>query len=432
MARRKEKRNRANGEGTLEKRGKYWLARWTVNGKHYSKSTHCSIRTDAEKKLAEFVRPFQISDEIEQLEFIKSKIAVKENQLEEINLEKYNCEITEIENKLDSIIRHTGEVTESTFDTYVSRLKSFLKWLNDSKHKITKVNEITEYIADDYLTHLSSKVSSTSWNFQVLLLKRIWNVCKFKNNVWNKFKLKRRVNNSERRELTLEEIKKIADYIKDDKEMTMLFMLGIYTGIRKGDLANLRWENIDYIRNEIKILPMKTKRNGKWIIVPIHKVLKDALLKFKKVDDEFVLPTIRNLYITQLLHHRIRRIFKACGITTSRKDEFGRNKTIVSFHSLRHTFVSIAANSGIPLLFVQQIVGHTNSDMTLKYYHQNSQQLQSAVASLPSIKFDDKNDIDNTRIKRTIRIDTDVYNMILENLEVGESIDQYLRRKLSR
>ena len=42
------KSNRANGQGTLEKRGKFYLARWTYQGKHFSKSTKCTDKKEAE------------------------------------------------------------------------------------------------------------------------------------------------------------------------------------------------------------------------------------------------------------------------------------------------------------------------------------------------------------------------------------------------
>ena len=54
-----------------------------------------------------------------------------------------------------------------------------------------------------------------------------------------------------------------------------------------------------------------------------------------------------------------------------------------TFHSLRHTFVSFAANAGIPLHVVQAIVGHTSTVMTRHYYHENEAALRSAVDAIP-------------------------------------------------
>ena len=62
-----------------------------------------------------------------------------------------------------------------------------------------------------------------------------------------------------------------------------------------------------------------------------------------------------------------------------------RNRTPeASFHSLRHSFVSFAANAGVPLAIVQSIVGHCSTAMTRHYYHENLSELKRAVQALPS------------------------------------------------
>ena len=62
-----------------------------------------------------------------------------------------------------------------------------------------------------------------------------------------------------------------------------------------------------------------------------------------------------------------------------------RKSVVASFHSLRHTFVSLSANAGVPLPVVQSIVGHCSTAMTRHYYHENLDALRSAVASIPEI-----------------------------------------------
>ena len=62
-----------------------------------------------------------------------------------------------------------------------------------------------------------------------------------------------------------------------------------------------------------------------------------------------------------------------------------RKTVVASFHSIRHTFVSLSANAGVPLPVVQSIVGHCSTAMTRHYYHENLDALRSAVASIPVI-----------------------------------------------
>ena len=62
-----------------------------------------------------------------------------------------------------------------------------------------------------------------------------------------------------------------------------------------------------------------------------------------------------------------------------------RRSVVASFHSLRHTFVSLSANAGVPLAAVQAIVGHTSTAMTRHYYHENEDALRRAVDAIPAI-----------------------------------------------
>ena len=82
--------------------------------------------------------------------------------------------------------------------------------------------------------------------------------------------------------------------------------------------------------------------------------------------------------------HEISAIFKAANIETSVKLEGRRTRTPeATLHSLRHTFVSLAANAGVPLHIVQSIVGHESTAMTRHYYHESAEALRQAVAAIP-------------------------------------------------
>ena len=52
------------------------------------------------------------------------------------------------------------------------------------------------------------------------------------------------------------------------------------------------------------------------------------------------------------------------GITTTQQDE-----RVLTCHSLRHTFITLAQLSGIPEVEVQALVGHKNAAVTKKYTH---------------------------------------------------------------
>lgn len=175
-----------------------------------------------------------------------------------------------------------------------------------------------------------------------------------------------------------------------DGEMRVLFAVGIYTGLRLGDCAQLEWGQVDLVRRFISLVPRKTARkNGRSVTIPIHPVLMGILLETdpqRRVG--FVMPKLAAQYSIRActISHEVSRIFREAGIETVVEGQDGwRKRALVSFHSLRHTFVSLSANAGVPLAVVQSIVGHATAEMTRHYYHESQGALVSAVAALPDV-----------------------------------------------
>jgi hypothetical protein len=148
----------------------------------------------------------------------------------------------------------------------------------------------------------------------------------------------------------------------------------------------------------IQLIPTKTRRHahGQPVTIPIHPQLK-AELEIALVRNHerracaaaaFVNPTLADWYKNSKwrISRGLELIFKAAHIETSVRIEGRRTRTPeATFHSLRHTFVSLAANAGVPLPVVQSIVGHSSTAMTRHYYHENEERLRQAVAAIPAI-----------------------------------------------
>ena len=229
-----------------------------------------------------------------------------------------------------------------------------------------------------------------------------------------------------RRELTIDELGRLhAAASKAGAEWKLLFMTGTYTGLRLGDCCRLTWENVNLERQVIQVIPEKTKKHahGRPVTIPIHASLMQALREARDegwgMRDEaggraspraetecprsdaaltgnaavpaatsYINPTIAHLYLNEnwRLDAGLTRIFKAANITMSvRMDGRSRKSVVASFHSLRHTFVSLSANAGVPLPVVQSIVGHCSTAMTRHYYHENEDVLRKAVSAIPVI-----------------------------------------------
>jgi integrase len=57
----------------------------------------------------------------------------------------------------------------------------------------------------------------------------------------------------------------------------------------------------------------------------------------------------------------------------------------LSFHSLRHTAVSLLKDAGVPEAAVMEMIGHDSEQMSAHYTHVGIEALAKAAAALPEI-----------------------------------------------
>lgn len=167
---------------------------------------------------------------------------------------------------------------------------------------------------------------------------------------------------------TLEELKLIFD--NADETLYPLFMIGLFSGLRLGDICNLKKSYISFDRHFIYI-PRQRKTGGS-ANIPMHHYLQEYLKSIFDPDDdsEYLLPQLASDYQRNpsTVSLRVTRFLQDLGIETKKKIP-GRTKMVNAkgIHSLRHTFCSIAGVCGIPETVVQSIVGHMTPEMTLLY-----------------------------------------------------------------
>jgi integrase len=387
-----KKTRRENGFGTLvsKGKGKPYLAKWTYQGKTYYKSTGQINRKDALKELEKLTRPFREENKINVIQNLQYKLNEIEENIKQTELKKVGILLEDLEDKyLSNIV--CSDITSSTKRIYGTYIRSFLNFLKDSNYKIKEMKQVTKKIVEEYCQYLVDTCSSENYNNKIHTLRKIFNTLKeegrYIENPFDDVKFRKQSLKC-RRAFTTEELYKILNHIKDDKQMLCLFSLGLYTGLRIGDCACLKWENVDLFKKIISIVPNKTKRfNQSAIIIPIHDSLYNILCSFKNlnIDDVYVIPKIKDYYEGGLLTAKIKKIFEKLGINMQTTDENGKVKRVVSFHSLRHTFVSMNINNGLSPLLVQKIVGHSSIDMTNHYFHSNENVVRTGINAMPDL-----------------------------------------------
>lgn len=202
-----------------------------------------------------------------------------------------------------------------------------------------------------------------------------------------------------RGELTPPEIFKIAELDWPDHRLKVAVLLGIFAGLRKGEILALRWQEVDFKTNYIHVRRNFTReydddrnpvfkepkadsrREWPYMIFP---ELREALLKqweetpFKGPDD-LVLPNVwrhtAQNGVTARSHSPLAdvtikrsftRILEAIGI--DREEQKRRN---LSFHSTRHSFTSFIDMSGSSKT-AMSLTGHSTREMLENYSHANT------------------------------------------------------------
>ena len=361
---------RRKGTGTLEKRGRFYIARWTVDGKRYSQSTGTADKREAEKKLAEYVAPFQLKDKAERLAAFAGKLGGVQARIKDFEESRPALKIADA---WDAFIKSpnrrdtAGAARLKTCKSWFTRLVDFT-----AKHyaDITEIRAIGKAQAQAFMTDGFTDCCNATRNQALAFFRMMWRVmiadgaARIAANPWDGIQ-KKHETHTRRREMTLEELARAYSLLKG--EMKLLFSVGIYTGQRLGDCALLEWGHIDLIRRRISIIPRKTARKtGRMVVIPIHENLLKMLLAFPQAERVgYVMPECADCYLKRAaeLSNRFKSVFKAAGIKTDADGDGQRKRALVSFHSLRHTFVSLAANAGVPLAVVQSIVGHSTVEM---------------------------------------------------------------------
>ena len=347
--------------------------RVSINGVHYSRSTRTKDRDKAERFLQRFLAPLGLGEHRLPLADVWNAYVMSPDR---------------------------NELAQATLNGKRIIWMHFAKWLEHYYVHVDSLGGVTHEMIGEYLALLRADLSGSTYNGRVCILREIFRTLAHKAGLeedpWEGVRLRPEDCHS-RRELTIDELRRLlASATKKGAEWRKLFLIGIYTGLRLGDCCQLDWSVINLAESVIQIIPHKTRRHahGRPVTIPIHPALGEALLGSAECgvpsaeNSGPVLPNIAEMYRRGrwLVSQELSRIFKGANITTSIKIEGRRKKTPeATFHSLRHTFVSLSANAGVPLHIVQSIVGHESTAMTRHYYHENINSLRMAVNSIPTI-----------------------------------------------
>ena len=184
------------------------------------------------------------------------------------------------------------------------------------------------------------------------------------------------------RYITLEDFNKFISVVDDELWKTFFIFL-FYTGCRKGEVLALKWNDIDFVNNEIlinKTLYYKHKehtitntKTGKNRKIKINKTLKEQLLEHLKEQKKF------NDFSLNWFVFGGPRFLAPVTIDRYKKEYFERSGiTPITIHEFRHSHVSLLLNEYVKtgqtdytkfMIMMSNRLGHSVDTMMKVYAH---------------------------------------------------------------
>ena len=178
-------------------------------------------------------------------------------------------------------------------------------------------------------------------------------------------------NNRRLRYLSIEECQMLLKAC--DLHIRPIVTMALNTGMRKGEILGLTWDNVD-LKHGFILLEQEDTKNGERREIPINAAVRGAL---QGVTRRLGVPYVFHDPETGKPYKDVKKGFNGACRRAGIKD--------FHFHDLRHTFASHLVMAGQDLTTVKELLGHKTLAMTLRYSHLAPSHKVKAVDVLDSI-----------------------------------------------
>ncbi len=176
-----------------------------------------------------------------------------------------------------------------------------------------------------------------------------------------------KVRNETTEDLTPEQLEALVRAMAEDSNVqaSNLMRLALFTGMRRGELFRLKWDNVDFERGFIVLVGTKGGGDQK---IPLNEPARDLLARHPRGASPFVFPGRGGRQRTDI-RKQVDRI----------KARAGLPKNFRPLHGLRHVYASMLASSGqVDLYTLQKLLTHKSPQMTQRYAHLRDDALRRA------------------------------------------------------
>lgn len=160
---------------------------------------------------------------------------------------------------------------------------------------------------------------------------------------------------------------------EDDENLRRLFTFAALTGLRRGEITNLEWKDIDFEKKLITVqssLDYRVK-HGKARIVPMSPTIETLLRSMERSDVYAFVGNGGEKYRDDFVTKRFKRAIRAAELDDRLK-----------LHCLRHTSASWMAMEGVGMVHIKELLGHAYLKTTEAYTQIPTEELRKAAGSI--------------------------------------------------
>jgi site-specific recombinase XerD len=334
--------------------GTYYLFYFDEQGKRKRVSTHCQYKSDALR----FLQTFK-SDEYERRQNTKRKL------------------LSEFLN--DFLSYAEGCFSKGTVAIYKATLRNFVSMIGDFP-----LTNYTPQHFDAYKTKRQKPVKDVrtkklritkpvTVNIELRTLRAFFNTAvRWRLLESNPFKVQLlRIPENKPTFLSKQDFQKLLNVI-EEHWLKEVIIFAVSTGIRRGELANLKWNSVDLVRKLLYVesTPTFRTKSGRMRIIPLNNTAIFILqAKQGKNMSDYVFTLNGKQIFANWITHIFKRYVKQANLS---------NQSI-HFHSLRHSFASWLAQDGTSVYVIKDLLGHSDVKTTQIYSHLQPESLHAEV-----------------------------------------------------